>query len=221
MADNTELEDIEYLDVNLDETEKELTDEDFIFGSSPEYLDTDKRKENRAELKRKVIKEVFSYVVILAAAVIIAFCVNKFVIINAHVPTSSMDPTISINDKLIGNRLAYLFKNPERGDIIIFKFPDDESQIFIKRVIGLPGETIQIVEGELFIDGELMEEDYIKDSMRGNYGPYEVPDNSYFVLGDNRNVSEDSRFWKNTYVRKNKILAKAWFSYSPKLKKIS
>lgn len=221
MADNTELEDIEYLDVNLDETEKELTDEDFIFGSSPEYLDTDKRKENRAELKRKVVKEVFSYVVILAAAVIIAFCVNKFVIINAHVPTSSMDPTISINDKLIGNRLAYLFKNPERGDIIIFKFPDDESQIFIKRVIGLPGETIQIVEGELFIDGELMEEDYIKDSMRGNYGPYEVPDNSYFVLGDNRNVSEDSRFWKNTYVRKNKILAKAWFSYSPKLKKIS
>lgn len=220
MADNTELEEIEYLDVNLDETEKELTDEDFIFGSSPEYLDTDKRKENRAELKRKVVKEIFSYVVIFAAAVIIAFCVNKFVIINAHVPTSSMDPTISINDKLIGNRLAYLFKNPERGDIIIFKFPDDESQIFIKRVIGLPGETIQIVEGELFIDGELIEEDYIKDSMRGNYGPYEVPDNSYFVLGDNRNVSEDSRFWKNTYVRKNKILAKAWFRYSPKFKKI-
>ena len=220
MADNTELEEIEYLDVNLDETEKELTDEDFIFGSSPEYLDTDKRKENRAELKRKVVKEIFSYVVIFAAAVVIAFCVNKFVIINAHVPTSSMDPTISINDKLIGNRLAYLFKNPERGDIIIFKFPDDESQIFIKRVIGLPGETIQIVEGELFIDGELIEEDYIKDSMRGNYGPYEVPDNSYFVLGDNRNVSEDSRFWKNTYVRKNKILAKAWFRYSPKFKKI-
>ena len=220
MADNTELEEIEYLDVNLDETEKELTDEDFIFGSSPEYLDTDKRKENRAELKRKVVKEIFSYVVIFAAAVIIAFCVNKFVIINAHVPTSSMDPTISINDKLIGNRLAYLFKNPERGDIIIFKFPDDESQIFIKRVIGLPGETIQIVEGELFIDGELIEEDYIKDSMHGNYGPYEVPDNSYFVLGDNRNVSEDSRFWKNTYVRKNKILAKAWFRYSPKFKKI-
>ena len=220
MADNTELEEIEYLDVNLDETEKELTDEDFIFGSSPEYLDTDKRKENRAELKRKVVKEIFSYVVIFAAAVIIAFCVNKFVIINAHVPTSSMDPTISINDKLIGNRLAYLFKNPERGDIIIFKFPDDESQIFIKRVIGLPGEPMQIVEGELFIDGELIEEDYIKDSMRGNYGPYEVPDNSYFVLGDNRNVSEDSRFWKNTYVRKNKILAKAWFRYSPKFKKI-
>lgn len=220
MADNTELEEIEYLDVNLDETEKELTDEDFIFGSSPEYLDTDKRKENRAELKRKVVKEIFSYVVIFAAAVIIAFCVNKFVIINAHVPTSSMDPTISINDKLIGNRLAYLFKNPERGDIIIFKFPDDESQIFIKRVIGLPGETIQIVEGELFIDGELIEEDYIKDSMHGNYGPYEVPDNGYFVLGDNRNVSEDSRFWKNTYVRKNKILAKAWFRYSPKFKKI-
>lgn len=221
MADNTELEDIEYLDVNLDETEKELTDEDFIFGSSPEYLDTGKRKENRAELKRKVVKEIFSYVVILVAAVIIAFCVNKFVIINAHVPTSSMEPTISIDDKLIGNRLAYLFKNPERGDIIIFKFPDDESQIFIKRVIGLPGETIQIVEGELFVDGELIEEDYIKETMRGSYGPYEVPDNSYFVLGDNRNVSEDSRFWKNTYVRKNKILAKAWFSYSPKLKKIS
>ena len=76
------------------------------------------------------------------------------------------------------------------------------------------------MEGELFIDGELIEEDYIKDSMRGNYGPYEVPDNSYFVLGDNRNVSEDSRFWKNTYVRKNKILAKAWFRYSPKFKKI-
>lgn len=222
MGDNTEKEDIEFIDVNLNEVdnEKALTEEDFLFGSSSDFMDADKRKENRKDMKRKIVKEIYSYVIIFASAVVIAFCINKFVLINAHVPTSSMEPTISVDEKLMGNRLAYLFKNPSRGDIIIFKFPDDESQIFIKRVIGLPGDTVQIISGELFINGELITEDYIKDSMHGNFGPYEVPEESYFVLGDNRNVSEDSRFWKNTYVNKHKILAKAWFSYSPKFKKI-
>lgn len=220
MADNTELEDIEYLDVNLDETEKELTEDDFFFGTNSDNMDVDKRKKNRAEMKHQVAKEIYTYIIIVVAAVLIAIAFNKFVIINAHVPTPSMSPNISVGDKLIGNRLAYLFKNPERGDIVIFKFPDDEKQIFIKRIIGLPGDTVQIVEGELFINGEIFIEDYIKDEMRGNFGPYEVPKGYYFVLGDNRNISEDSRFWRNTYVSRKQILAKAWFRYSPKFKKI-
>jgi signal peptidase I len=126
-----------------------------------------------------------------------------------------MDPTINVNDKLIGFRLAYLFKDPQRGDIVIFKYPDDESQIFIKRIIGVPGDKVEIVEGVLYLNDKPTYEQYIKEKMYGNYGPYEVPDDCYFVLGDNRNVSEDARFWQNTYVTRKQILAKAWFKYSP------
>lgn len=170
------------------------------------------KKMNR---RRKFIKNLYIYLIIIVSAVALAFLINRFVIINAHVPTESMDPTINVNDKLIGFRLAYLFKDPQRGDIVIFKYPDDESQIFIKRIIGVPGDKVEIVEGVLYLNDKPTYEQYIKEKMYGNYGPYEVPDDCYFVLGDNRNVSEDARFWQNTYVTRKQILAKAWFKYSP------
>ena len=170
------------------------------------------KKMNR---RRKFIKNLYIYLIIIVSAVALAFLINRFVIINAHVPTECMDPTINVNDKLIGFRLAYLFKDPQRGDIVIFKYPDDESQIFIKRIIGVPGDKVEIVEGVLYLNDKPTYEQYIKEKMYGNYGPYEVPDDCYFVLGDNRNVSEDARFWQNTYVTRKQILAKAWFKYSP------
>ena len=103
MGDNTEKEDIEFIDVNLNEVdnEKALTEEDFLFGSSSDFMDADKRKENRKDMKRKIVKEIYSYVIIFASAVVIAFCINRFVLINAHVPTSSMEPTISVDEKLM------------------------------------------------------------------------------------------------------------------------
>lgn len=106
---------------------------------------------------------------------------------------------------------------PERGDIIIFKFPDDESQNYVKRVIGCPGDTVKIEGGKVYVNGELLEEDYLKETWTVATGPYtfEVPEDSYFVMGDNRNNSYDGRYWTNTYVKKSKILGKAIFRYWP------
>lgn len=171
--------------------------------------------DQKAGKARDVMKEIFSYAVMIAAALIVALAVNRFVVINAHVPSASMYPTINADDRLIGFRLAYLFSEPERGDIIIFRYPDDESQIFIKRVIGIPGDTVEIVSGALYLNGELQEESYLAEVMVGSFGPYEVPEDCYFVLGDNRNISEDARYWKNTYVTRDQILAKAVFRYAP------
>ena len=120
-------------------------------------------------------------------------------------------------DRLIGNRLAYLFGEPERGDIVIFRYPDDETQLFVKRVIGLPGETVTIEDAKVYIGDELLDEWYLKEEWVVDAGPYtfEVPDDCYFVMGDNRNNSKDSRYWQNTYVEDDQLLGKAVFRYWP------
>ncbi len=168
-------------------------------------------------MKNKVIKEILSWVMVIAVAFALAFVVTNYVIIKAEVPTGSMKETIQIDDRLIGLRLAYLFSEPERGDIVIFKYPDNEEENYIKRVIGLPGETVEIVDGIVYIDGELYEEDYVNGKPVDSFGPYEVPEDCYFMLGDNRNHSWDSRYWDNPYVAKDKILGKAWLRYSPSI----
>ena len=98
--------------------------------------------------------ELFHWILTLAIAVIIALCVNRFVLVNAEIPSGSMENTIMTGDRVFGNRLAYIFGEPKRFDIIIFRYPDDEKQLFIKRIIGLPGETVEIHDGQIFIDGK-------------------------------------------------------------------
>lgn len=137
-----------------------------------------------------------------------------------------MEPTIMTNDQIFGNRLAYLNSNPKRYDIVIFRYPDDESRLFIKRVIGLPGETVDIRNGDVYINGNQTPLDdsfcALPDSTdTGDLTfPLTVPDDSYFMLGDNRVYSKDSRYWQNPFVKKEKILGKAIFRYWP-LNKIS
>ena len=120
-------------------------------------------------------------------------------------------------DRVIGNRLAYLFDSPERGDIVIFKYPDDESQLFVKRVIGMPGERVVITDAKVYINGVLLAESYLKNSWVIDADDYvfEVPDHCYLVLGDNRNNSKDSRYWTNTYVKEEQLLGEAVFCYWP------
>ena len=110
-----------------------------------------------------------------------------------------------------GKHISHQTKDPERFDIIIFKFPDDESQLFIKRLIGLPGETVEIRDGKVYINGsdEPLDDSFVPEVPTGNYGPYTVPEDSYFMLGDNREYSRDSRFWKNTFVSFDEIVGKA------------
>ena len=162
-------------------------------------------------------QEIIEWIIVIVLAVVFSVVINTFILINARVPSASMENTVMTEDRLFGNRLAYKKADPGRGDIVIFKYPDDESQLFIKRVIGLPGETVTIIDGEVFIDdsSEPLKEPYLAQEMIGTFGPYEVPENSYFMLGDNRNYSRDSRFWENTYVEKDKILGKALLRYWP------
>ena len=99
-----------------------------------------------------IISEIFSYIKIFAIAIIIAYITTHFIIINAQVPTGSMKNTIMEGDRLIGFRLSYKFSKPERGDIVIFKYPDDETQTYVKRVIGTPGDIVQIANGKVYIN---------------------------------------------------------------------
>ena len=171
--------------------------------------------------KEEVLKEVLSYTKIILTAFILSIGINKYVIANAVVPTGSMESTIEPNDRIFINRLAYISENPQRGDIISFWFPDNEDENFLKRVIGLPGETIEGTDGEILINGEILEEDYIKEKCYDDFGPYEIPKDCYFVIGDNRNHSHDSRYWNHKFVSKDKIVGKAVIKYYPELENLS
>ena len=164
-------------------------------------------------------KEIFEWVKIIVSAALIAFVLNTFIIANSEVPSGSMENTIMTGDRVIGSRLSYRFEDPKRGDIAIFLFPDNEKIYYVKRIIGLPGETVDIVDGKVYINGsdEPLDEPYIREPMIPEAPMhFEVPENSYFMMGDNRNYSMDARRWENTYVKREKIIAKVLFRYFPK-----
>ena len=181
----------------------------------------------------KIWRELLSYVKLIVIGVAITLVINNVVLINAKIPSPSMENTLMVKDRLFGFRLAYginlnlfgyeiseKFKDPDRFDIVIFKSPDDESRLFIKRVIGLPGETVEIKDGKVYINDSStpLDDSFIPEKMTGNYGPYKVPENCYFMLGDNRNNSNDSRFWKNKFVRFDQLVGKAVVRYYPSIK---
>lgn len=165
-------------------------------------------------------KEFMEYLKMIIFVVVVVLVVNNFLLINVKIQSESMEQTIMTGDRVFGNRLAYVFGDPERYDIIIFKYPDNEKELFIKRIIGMPGETVEIKDGKVYINGskEPLKDSFTPETPVGDYGPYTVPENSYFVLGDNRNYSKDSRFWNNPYVAEDKILGKAVLKYFPGIK---
>lgn len=178
--------------------------------------------EKETEPKKNAVmaaNELMSWILTIVIAVVIALALNRFVLINAEITSGSMENTIMTGDKLMGFRLSYLFSEPQRGDIVIFKFPDDETKNYVKRIIGCPGDTVRIENGKIYINDatEPLEEDYLKEEWTIATGPYvfEVPEDSYLMLGDNRNNSYDARYWTNTYVKKDKILGKAFCRYWP------
>ncbi len=166
-----------------------------------------------------IFREILGWVLPFALALLVAVILKDYVMINAGIPTGSMENTIMPGDRLIGNRLAYIKDGPERGDVVIFRYPDNEEELYVKRVIGLPGETVDIIDGYIYIDGsaEALEEDYLKEDWTVATGTYhfEIPEDSYLMLGDNRNDSWDARYWTNTYVHRDKILGKAVLIYWP------
>ena len=203
----------------------DLNEDDSIYTkealSRAEYEVDNRSKKKRCEDEEEIswmqeLKSIFSTIVI---TVIIVFLLKTYIIINATVPTGSMENTILPGDNIFGFRVAYLFDEPERGDVIFFHFPDDETQKYVKRIIGLPGEKVVIEGAKIYInDSEIpLEENYLKEEWVAGIGPYEfqVPEGCYFVLGDNRNSSADARYWRNPYVSEEKIIGKAVFTYYP------
>lgn len=172
--------------------------------------------------KGQVKKEIFSWIKTILAAVVMVLIVNLFFVVNAQIPSGSMENTLMIHDRLLVNRLAYLKEGPQRGDIVVFHSDEGSSGLLIKRVIGLPGETVEGMDGIVYIDGVALEEDYCKpdqvlEPFAADFGPFEVPEDCYFMMGDNRGESYDSRYWENPYVPRKSIIGKAALKYYPQL----
>lgn len=153
-----------------------------------------------------------------AQAIVIVFILTNFVLINANIPTGSMNDTIPNNARVIASRLNTKFGKIEHGDIIIFKYPDNNKTIYVKRTIGLPGDVVEGKDGEVYVNGKMLDEPYIKEKINTDFGPYTVPEDSYFMLGDNRLNSNDSRYWRDTFVEDDEILGEVLFQYYPKFK---
>lgn len=169
-------------------------------------------------MKRK-IKDTL---IVVISAVVIAFIINKFILINVVVPTRSMEPFIAADDRLFAFRLAYVFDEPKRGDVVVFT-SDYEDKLLLKRIIGLPGDSVRIADGLIYINGEAIE-DYTKVSTKFDYQPDwdVIPEDQYFMLGDNRNNSKDSPEWEmefgDPFIDKDDIVGRIFFKYYPRRK---
>ncbi len=180
--------------------------------------------------KKSVIRE---YIEAFAVAIVLALFIRTFVVQAFKIPSGSMEPTLLVGDHILVNKFIYGehipftdikildFRDPKRGEIIVFVYPKDESKDFIKRVIGVEGDTVEIKDKKVFINGQPFDDPYghFKDNAiipghvqpRDNFGPITVPEDSIFVMGDNRDRSADSRFWG--FVRLNQVKGKAFLIY--------
>jgi signal peptidase I len=175
-------------------------------------------RKRKKRINYQMIKEAFIWV----AELILTFVIACLLVINFGVMTSnvgqSMEPTLASGDRVLTNRLIYKLTEPKRGDLIVFKPNGNEnSHYYIKRVIGLPGETVQIIDGFIYIDGEvLVEEIKFEKMIHAGIAEEEMVlgEDEFFVLGDNRNASEDSRNAEIGAIKKQDITSKAWFNTS-------
>jgi signal peptidase I len=215
-----------------------------------------KTRKKKSDSRRKPRDTVRAFVL----AILLALGIRTFVIEPFKIPSGSMIPTLLVGDHIFVNKFTYGIRmpvtgtllaemgEPQRGDVMVFRYPDDPSQDFIKRCIGLPGDTIEMRDGRLYVDGRLVDRtaqeeftyvDYergrdvrvhrydeildnggtyptLYDEARaqmGRRGPWEVPADHFFMLGDNRNSSRDSRFWRQPFVRADQIKGRAMFVY--------
>ena len=151
---------------------------------------TDKKEKPKKSMKQ----EIFEWIMVFVVAAAMAFVVRTFIFEPVRVDGSSMLDTLVDNEYMIATKFDYLLDNPERFDIVICDYPNtDDGMYRVKRVIGLPGEVIQLLGGELYVNGEHIAQDFDMHSITENFGPYTVPEGCYFVMGDNRNNSKDSR----------------------------
>jgi len=160
-------------------------------------------------------EEIKDWVISIVVAVVLAFFIRYFIVELYLVDGPSMRPTLLSQERLVVNKFIYRFRAPERGEVLIFRYPQDQSRDFIKRVIAIPGDTIEIKDGRVFVNQQLMNEPYILSQTRGDYPLSTVPEGTIFVMGDNRNNSEDSRFADVGFVPFSLIKGKAVMVFWP------
>lgn len=159
-------------------------------------------------VKNNVLKKyIFGFITFVLPIVVVEILLVKVVIVSV-VMSGSMEPTLMTGDTVIYNRLAYKQEEPQRGDIVVFK-SNEYDAYFAKRIVGVGGDCIKFRDGKLIVNGYVVKEDYIEDDIRSEAEEdYVVPDNSFFMLGDNRGVSNDSRYWKQPYIKSEDVLGK-------------
>ena len=160
-------------------------------------------------------EEIKEWIVSIAIAIVLAFLIRYFIVELYLVDGPSMRPTLQSAERLVVNKFIYRFRAPERGEILVFRYPRDPSRDFIKRVIAIPGDTIEIKDGRVYVNSTLLNEPYILSKTRGNYPLATVPEGHIFVMGDNRNNSEDSRFADVGFVPFDLIKGKAMLVFWP------
>jgi signal peptidase I len=189
----------------------------------------------QAKAKKTFRREFWEWIKSLAVAFVLAMLIRQFFFQAFKIPSSSMEPTLQVGDHLIANKLVYRFREPARGDVLIFRFRDPQDRLapaddgrllslfqarraqrdLVKRIVGLPGETIRILDGRIYVNGELAPDERLKTQYYYDESDSEfaVPEKHYFVLGDNSKNSYDSRYWG--FVPRENLLGNALFLYWP------
>ena len=171
--------------------------------------------------REKFIAEVKEWTSSILVALVLTLIIRTFVVQAFKIPSGSMRPTLLEGDKLFVNKFIYRFHPPQRGDIIVFKYPVDPKKDFIKRLVGLPGEEVEIRDGKIFVNGQVLTDPnsfgkfyyYKHDPYGGPQDKIHVPENAYYALGDNSANSQDSRFWG--FIPAKNLLGKAIFRWWP------
>ena len=178
-----------------------------------------KNRKTMDEIKEKSLtKEILGWVVYIVIVIILTYLVITFVGVRTKVEGRSMENTLHDGDNLIVDKISYRFRDPKRYEIIVFPYKYQEDVYYIKRIIGLPGETVQVIDGYVYIDGEKLDEDYGKEVMETSgiaQEPIKLGEDEYFVLGDNRNHSADSRDASVGVLKREDLVGRAWVRIWP------
>lgn len=169
----------------------------------------------RQKKTRSPARSVIDFIVIFGGAILMAYILQAYLVKPFQIPSESMVPTIDPGDRILVNRLAYRFGSVQRGDIIVFKAPIDPGVDYVKRVIAIGGDTVEVRRGQVILNGESQNEPYVAAEHQTNFAAQKVPDGAVFVMGDNRGDSQDSRFWPVPWLNMDSIVGKAFVTYWP------
>jgi len=173
---------------------------------------------NKSNLKLKNTNPWLYGLIGISLNILLSFGIREYIAEARYIPSGAMEPTLEIHDRLIVDKISYRFHEPQRGDIVVFSPTDTLKEqgfkdAFIYRIIGLPADTVEITNRTVFINGNVLNEDYISDQPDYQWGPAVVPPGSYLTLGDNRNNSYDGHYWG--FVSKENIIGRPIFCWWP------